>query len=92
MTSSQPRLLFVAPTAPPQPSEIAEFARGLGEAYEGAFHLIAHQEEAPAGPDFVARLLAEAEAKAGWAQVLHLTDATLGHLAPRLADLTGAPV
>ncbi|MDP2327104.1 MAG: glycosyltransferase [Dehalococcoidia bacterium] len=92
MSSSQPRLLFVAPAAPPQPSEIAEFARGLGEAYQGPFHLIAHQEEASAGPEFVDRLLAGAEANAGWAQVVHLTDATLGHLAPRLAGLTGAPV
>jgi glycosyltransferase involved in cell wall biosynthesis len=88
----QPRLLFVAPAAPPQSSQVAEFARGLAEAYDGDLHLVAHQEEAPAGPDFIGRVLAEAEAKAGWAQVVHLTDATLGHLAPRLADLTGAPV
>lgn len=91
-SSAQPHVLFIAPNAPPQATALAEFAAGLGESYEGAMTLVAHEEETPAGEAFVERALAAANAGRGTVQVVQLADATLGHLAPALGAATGTPV
>ncbi|GMU40235.1 MAG: hypothetical protein AMXMBFR23_11010 [Chloroflexota bacterium] len=71
---------------------MAEFAAGLGEGYEGALTLVAHEEETPAGDAFVERVLAAGRAGRGTVQVVQFADATLAHLAPALHEATGAPV
>jgi phosphatidyl-myo-inositol dimannoside synthase len=92
MLNAQPRVLMVATDAPPSRSDLAEFARGLVEAYDGELELIAPQGDEPADDAFGERALAQAAGRAGWVQVIHLCDASLGHLATRFADATGAPV
>jgi len=92
LSRPQPRLLFVAPSASSSSNEAHEFARGLSAAYDGEIHLITDEDPDGSGEAFEERVLAEAAARADWTQVVHLADASLGMMAPRLADVTSAPV